>query len=274
MIKDKIPHLTVITVTYNNSGQIENYFRSLKKHLFPKIATQVIVVDNNSQDNTILILEDLAIHHPQLTIFRNPQNRGFSAANNQTANLAQGKYLLFLNPDTQLKDSSFLKLIQKLENDPKIGLISPALVNKRGDYQPLAYHPQTLKNAFWQFFFQKNTFSPYVPPNEQVVHALAGAALIMKKTLFDRLDGWNEKYFMYFEDLDLCDRVRKLGKKIVYCPQATLIHELGSSGKNLGQKPSRWLVQSSKKYHGLFKYCLLNLIIRSGQRWQKLKKSF
>ncbi len=272
MTKNKNPTLSIITVTYNSGKNIKPYLDSLKKYLFPHVNSELIIVDNNSKDNTVSLLEKLSFSTPQLTLFRNPKNLGFAAANNQAVKIAKGKFLFFLNPDTCLKDSSIKKLIQKLENNPKIGIISPALVNERGDYQPLAYPPQTLKNAFQEFFLQKKTFSPYIPKEEQEVHSLVAAAILIKKSLFDRLGGWDEKYFMYFEDHDLCDRVRKAGKKVLYSPQSKIIHEVGSSCKTIKKKPNQWLIQSSKKYHGILKYYLLTLILWSGQKWQKLKK--
>jgi len=274
MTKHNPPKLTIITVTYNSAHLLKPYLNSLKKYLFPHLACQLIIVDNNSTDKTISLLENLSQKTPQLTIFKNPKNLGFATANNQAVKIARGKYLLFLNPDTRLLDSSLKNLIQKLEYNSKLGIISPALVNQKGDYQALAYPPQTLKNAFLQFFLNQNTFSPYTPTKEESVHTLVGAALIIKKSLFTRLGGWNEKYFMYFEDHDLCDRVRKAGKQILYCPKAKVFHEVGASGKTIKDKPNRWLIQSSKKYHGIIKYYLLTLIIRSAQFWQKLKKSF
>jgi GT2 family glycosyltransferase len=266
------PELSIITVTYNSSAQIKPYFDSLKKYIFPKINTRLIVVDNHSSDETVSLLESLAIDYPQLTVFRNPRNLGFAAANNQAARIALAPYLLFLNPDTRLLDSSLLRLITQLENNPKIGLIAPALLDPQKHPQPSVYPPQTLSNAFFEFFLNRKTFSALAPPERTEVFAVSGAAMLLKKNFFDRLGAWNEKYFMYFEDLDLCDRIRKAGKKVVYFPSVKVIHEIGSSGHSLGQKPSRWLIQSSKKYHGVVKYYLLTLIIYLGRKCQKLKK--
>ena len=268
MTKTQKPILTIITVTYNSHSLIPEYFKSLEKYLLSKISSEVIIVDNASRDKSVSLLEKLAIQNKNLTIFRNPENRGFSRANNQGAKIAKGKYLLFLNPDTRLRDSSLVKLVGRLERDKTIGLIAPKLLNNDGKPQVSVYRPQTLKNAFLEFFLAKNTYSPHAPKEESSVHAVMGAAVLIRKSLFERLGGWNEKYFMYFEDLDLCRRIKKINKKVIYAPSATVVHQLGSSSKTLKRKPGRWLVQSSKKYHGLLKYYLLTFIIWSGQKWR------
>jgi len=268
MIKTEKPILTIITVTYNSEKLIPEYFKSLKKYLLPKIPSEIIVIDNASRDKSVSLLEKLAVQNKNFTVFRNPDNRGFAKANNQGAQIAKGKYLLFLNPDTRLRDFSLLKLIGRLERDKTIGLIAPRLLNDNGKPQPSVYRPQTLKNAFLEFFLGQNTYLPYAPQRKTSVHAVMGAAILMRKNLFERLGGWNEKYFMYFEDLDLCRRIKKINKKIIYFPSAAIIHRLGSSSKTLKTKPSKWLVQSSKKYHGFLKYYLLTFIIYLGQKWR------
>ena len=93
---------------------IKPYLDSLKKHLFPYIDSQLIIVDNNSRDKSISILEKFSLKTPQLTIFRNPRNLGFASANNQAAKIAKGKFLFFLNPDTRLKNNWCLKILRKI----------------------------------------------------------------------------------------------------------------------------------------------------------------
>ncbi len=96
---------------------------------------------------------------------------------------------------------------------------------------------------------------------------------MIKKDFFKEIGGWNEKYFFYFEDLDLCRNIRNHQKAIFYYPECRVIHRHGASGKNLAPAADQWrrLVPGSIKYHGAFNHYFLNLIIWSGQKLQKVK---
>ena len=94
---------------------------------------------------------------------------------------------------------------------------------------------------------------------------------MIKKSLFNKIGGWDKRYFMFFEDLELCRQIRKLGYKIYFFPSCHLIHCHGASGKALADSANQWrrLIPSSKIYHGLLKHYLLYLITWSGQKWKK-----
>lgn len=262
--------LSIIIPSFNTAAATLKCVQSINKFL-PQAET--IVVDNASTDNTVELLKKLKVK-----LIPNSRNIGFSAACNLGAQKAVGDYLLFLNSDMELVDKSFLKMLKFLQNHPKVGAIGPKFLYPDHSPQASVFPPQTIKNAFKQFWLNQKCFSKYTPKNKNPtpVWAISGGALLIKKSLFQKISGWNEKYFIYFEDLDLCRSLRRLGKKIYYYPATQVIHRHGLSGKKLAVPQNQWrrLIPSSQKYHGWLKHTFLNLIIKFGQKFQKLTPFF
>jgi GT2 family glycosyltransferase len=131
-------------------------------------------------------------------------------------------------------------------------------------------HFPTLTRAIQEFWFGKKVYSKYAPQESYPipVDAVVGAAFLVTPYAIEKVGLLDERYFMYFEDLDYCRRVWKAGLKVYYLPQAQIIHYHGVSGRKLAPKSMQWkrLVPSSKIYHGLLKHYLLTLIILFGQK--------
>ena len=175
----------------------------------------------------------------------------------------------------ELIDNSLTEMIKYLHDNQNIGLIGPKVLNPDLTPQASVFPPQTPINAFKEFWLnQKNSYSKYLPyTNEPIkVDYISGGCVAIKKDFFKKIGQWNEKYFFYFEDMDLCRQVKKFGKDIVFYPIAQLIHRHGASGKHLADSQNQWrrLIPSSIKFHGLLKHYFINFIIWSGQKWQKI----
>jgi GT2 family glycosyltransferase len=137
------------------------------------------------------------------------------------------------------------------------------------------FHLPTAKNAISEFWFgKKDAFSKYTPTaNLPIgVEAVVGGAMLISKEVIEKVGLFDERYFMYFEDLDYCRRARKAGFKVWYLPGVKIIHEHGASGHNLAEEKNQWrrLVPSSKVYHGILKHYMINLILWSGQKVRKI----
>lgn len=258
-------NLSIIIPTWNTANITLQCIRSLKKYLknFP---LEIIVVDNASTDDTVAKLKK----EQGIVIIQNKTNFGFAKACNIGAKKATGDYLFFLNSDMMAVDDSLIDMYQYLKNNPKIGIIGPKFLNLDKTPQASVFPPQTALNAFKEFFLGQQTYSKYYPKSQKplAVHSLSGGAMLLSKKLFHQIGGWDQRYFMYFEDLELCRQVRHLGLEIFYFPQCRFIHRHGASGHQVADSANQWrrLIPGSKLYHGTFNHYLINGIIWLSQK--------
>lgn len=247
--------ISVITVTYNNEKTLGSYIDSLKKFL-PK-SSEIIIVDNNSIDKTTDYLEK----NKEITLIKSTENLGFSKANNLGVKSSSGKNVLFLNPDASLKND-FTEALSFFEKNPDIGILAPKIIEESGETQKSVRKLPTVLGALKEYYFKiKNEYEAYVPENKEplVVESAVAACIIMRKEVFQKLGGFDEKFFMYFEDLDLCRRIRAKGYEVVYFPSWIVSHNVGFS---FNKNKALWLKESARKYHGLLKYIVLYLLLR------------
>lgn len=262
-------NLSIIIVTWNTSKITLKCIQTIKKYL-KEIRYEIIVADNGSVDDTVAKLKK----EGAINVIENKANLGFGRGNNIAAKNAKGEYLLFLNSDMELLDNKLVDMFNYLKERPEIGLIGPKFLNIDLSDQGSVFPDQSLLNAYKEFWLGQNTYSKYVPsgitPTE--VWSVSGGALMIKRDLFEKIGTWDKRYFMFYEDLELCRQVKKLGYKIYYFPKCRFIHRHGASGKSLADSANQWrrLIPSSKIYHGLIKHYLLFLITWSGQKWQKI----
>ena len=205
---------------------------------------QAVVIDNASRDETAEIIN--AKKTKNLDFIQNTVNIGFTKAVNQGVENAGGEYIFILNPDTQVTEESVLRLINKLSSDNLIGLVAPQLRFPVGSIQyscrrfPTFWNVLTEMTALSRIFHRSRFLNGWKMGDfdhalERDVDQPAGAALMVKKDLLKRLGGLDERFPMFFSDVDLCKRIKDMGKKIVFCPDAVIIHKGGST--MLGRRP-------------------------------------
>ena len=260
--------LSIIIVTWNTAQITKKCVETINEYL---PGSEIIIVDNGSQDDTVALLSKIK----NVKIIENQANLGFAKANNIGLRSATSEYIVFMNSDIELLDSKISDMVEYLKNNPNIGIIGPKFLNPDLTPQASAFPPQTALNAFKEFWLnQKDAFSKYTPTNSQPVKVayISGGCLATKKDFFKSIGSWNEKYFFYFEDMDLCRKVNQVGKDVVFYPLCQIIHRHGASGKNLASPQNQWrrLIPSSKKFHGIINHYFINFIIWSGQKWQKI----
>lgn len=263
--------ISVIIVTYNCEDFIDNCIKSVLKFLPEK--GEIIIIDNNSTDETAEKIRKYD-SNPNVKILESGENLGFGKANNKASKLAEGEYLFLLNPDTELIEPVFNKLIDLYKSWPDIGLVSPKLVSDEGKVQAVAQNLPTVLGAIKEYIFGKSAaYEQYVPTGDSFVkvEAVYAAAVLIKKDLFLELGGFDDKFFMYYEDVDLCRRLKKIGKSIYYFPGVKVKHLIGASKTTLNRHNLN--LESSKKYHGLVKFLLLQLIFLIPRLRRKLKLS-
>ncbi len=263
-------NLSIIIVSFNTKELLRRCLESIKKLKTENWKLETIVVDNGSTDGSV---EAMEARYKDIKILRNEENLGFAKANNQGIKTAEGEFILLLNPDTEVKPDVLEELIKFVQNHPKAGVVGARLLNPDGSIQPSVYHFPTIWRAIREFWLgRKGEYDKYAPLEKKTieVEAVTGAAMLISRATIEKIGILDERYFMYFEDLDFCRRAREAGLKIYYLPSAEVIHHHGKSAALVGSQAYKWLCQSSKIYNGWLKYNLLTLIILFGQKWQKL----
>lgn len=267
MIIAKKPLVSIIIVNYNGSEVLLNCLKSLEKSS-PSIAYEVIVVDNCSNDGSPDSVEQT---FPNVLLIRQPQNRGFGAGNNVGAKFAKGEFLFLLNPDTILSEDILPHLIEIMRQDPTIGIVGPKLLNPDGSLQlsvspalSIAGEYQARKQAKSYHLRNKTLFTQKFK-DIQEVDIVVGAAFFIRKTLFDSIGSFDENFFMYFEESDLCRRVQGNGWKIIYTPKVSLIHYKGFSSqevyKNITVEYRRSQIYYYQKHRPIWEQIVLRMYL-------------
>lgn len=261
--------LSIIIVNWNTKDLVLKCVESIKA-IRPKVSYEIIVVDNassevlpESQDYKLLV---------------NSENLGFAKACNIGINAAIGSFVLLLNSDTIVKTNALDDLVTFAKEKDDAGVVGAKLLNIDSTTQGSVTNFPNFSNAIKQYWFgQKKAFELYVPFGEEPreVEAVVGAAFLITPKALKKVGLMNEKYFMYYEDLDYCRRVINKGLKVYYLPKAQIIHYHGASGKKVVKSEFQWrrLIPSSKIYHGAIIHYLITFVIWSGQKWQKIFKN-
>lgn len=251
--------LSIIILNYNTKNLTQDCIKSIKNSR-PKVSYEIIVVDNASTEK-----------FPKSNNYKlisNSTNLGFAKANNQGMKIAKGKYILLLNSDTIIKDKAIDRLYEFSLKQNDAGAVVPQLLNTDGSIQPSCFQLPSITLAIKQYFFgQKNLLDKYIPTNNTVDAAVMAAFLITPASI-KKVGYLNEKYFMYFEDLDYCKTIKNAGLKIYYLKEAQVIHIHGASGGK-----NELLIDSAKKYHGIVGYYIYTSILWIGQKWERFLKT-
>ena len=261
-------NLSIVIVTWNTAKITQKCVQTINKFLDNP---EIIIVDNGSEDNTVELLSK----EKNIKIIKNNSNLGFSKANNIGLKHVSNEFILFMNSDIELINDSINNLLEYFQKNNNIGIIGPKFLNPDLTPQASVFPRQTALNAFKEFWLnKKNAYSKYLPNTDQPIKvwAISGGCLLTKKSFFKSIGGWNEKYFFYFEDMDLCRKINKKGKDIVFYPQCQIIHHHGASGTKLANFQNQWkrLIPSSKIYHGKIIHYFIFLIIWSSQKLKSL----
>lgn len=238
-----------------------------------KRAYEIIVVDNNESEK---FKTQLKRKFPQVIYVKSPGNIGFGAANNLGAKQAKGEYLFFLNPDTVVAPHAIDGLVKFFMLEKQAGMVAPLLLGRTGKpYQQgsLALTPGRgmIVLSFINKLFPHNPISKkyflqdWDRQSVKEVSVVPGTAFVIKKNLFEKLNGFDERFFLYFEEFDLSNRVRALGWKLFITPAAQVTHAWGESTKQ--RKDISYIFIASrfayfKKYFGLFKASLIEAFLQ------------
>jgi len=231
--------LSVIIVNYNVKYFLEQCLYSVQKACLG-IEAEIIVTDNSSTDGSREYLEQ---NFPAVNFIWNSENAGFAKANNLALEKAKGGFILFLNPDTLLSEDSIEKCLQFFAANKIAGAIGIHMIDGSGNFlkESKRAFPSPLTSLFKlsglaRLFPRSATFARYhlghlSEKENHEVDVLAGAFMIMPKKVLDEIGNFDERFFMYGEDVDLSYRIQKAGYKNFYLAESTIIHFKGESTK-------------------------------------------
>ena len=260
--------LSIIIVNYQHSHILDNCLESVYRTI-EKIQFEVILVDNSSKDDG---LEPILKRYTKIRFINNSKNVGFARANNQGAKIASGDFLLFLNPDTTMIEDAVESMLDYIQSDSSIGILAPKVMNPD---QTIQYSCRKFP-TIWSGLFNRYSLTTRLFPNNRYsrdylmldydhnsirsVDWVSGCCMMMSESTLKKVGGFDENYFLFIEDVDLCQVIKKKGLRVVYFPNAKIFHKISSSN---ARSTSRVII---KRHQGMIyynqKYSETNLIVQ------------
>jgi GT2 family glycosyltransferase len=233
--------ISIIVVNYNVKERVETLLHSVKESAdYGRLTVETFVVDNHSSDGSVEYLMPL---FPEVHFIANTENYGFGKANNQAIKRAKGRYCLLVNPDAVLEPDTLLVMYRFMQQHPDTGAAGCKLLNPDGSFAPESRRSvPTPATAFWKMtglstlFPRSRFFGSYhmgwLPENEAAeVPVLSGSFMFYRREVLQEIGGFDERFFMYGEDIDICYRTTKAGYEIRYTPATSVTHHKGASTK-------------------------------------------
>jgi GT2 family glycosyltransferase len=269
--------ISISIVNYNSSNLLKACLESVFKYP-PRCSFEVIVVDNDSSDD----IDEVAALFSKVHFIRNRGNVGFAMANNQALAIARGEHFVLLNPDTEVQDGTLDALMRCLDDHPGAGLIAAKLLNLDGTPQ-IGFNVRrlpTLTSAATQLllideWFPSNSITLRAACRNldydrlQEVEQPAASALLLPRRVWEKVGGFDERFINWYNDVDLCERIRDAGWPILFCPDAKVLHHhgMGAAARPIGEgvvESYRALRLYFLKHHGATRYYTINVLIVVG----------
>jgi len=232
---DRSPKVSVVVVTYRSMNELPECMESVLKQSVP---VEVLLIDNASPDGTAQMVSDMAKRSDNVHGIFNSENIGLAAGNNCALGKCRGDYVLILNPDTVLPEESLERMVCFLESNPDVGALGPKSVYKDGTpHVSFHRHWGLLHVIAWRILpyrFVRAFYDRFSSFGFQDVLFVSGACLLVRRKIFEQIGGYDPEYFLTVEDaIDLCIRVKDTGSRIVFYPDAEVIHFTGRSGSQV-----------------------------------------
>jgi GT2 family glycosyltransferase len=223
----KFKKISIIIVNYRSQDRL----RACVASIFEKFKNknfEILIINNDKEENIVKVLGK----SPEIQVVNLGKNVGFGKAINVGAKIARGEWLLFLNPDTKMLTNQD-KFFSFFEATKEAGVISPKLIEESGEAQKWsAGTDPSLLDLIKNNLGLAKSKKVWESQKVRKVDWVSGAAMVIKKNLFDKIGGFDENIFMYYEDIDLCKRVREAGREVFYFPQEKVLHLGGRSTEN------------------------------------------
>lgn len=269
--------LSIVVLNWNVRDLLDRCLTSLRSDRY---ILEIVVVDNASHDDSVAVVR---AKYPHVLLITNQENRGFTGGNNQGIEASHGRYVMVLNPDTEVLGDALDRLVVYLDEHPGVGAIGPQLLNPDRSIQSSRRRFPTLTTALFestwlQGLAPKRILTRYymddVPSTAtHEVDWLNGACTVFRREALDQVGLYDARnFFMYSEELDLCRRVKEANWKVVYLPEAQVVHYVGKSSeqavaaRHIHFQTSK--VHYFRKWHGAFPANLLRLFLLGQYIWQ------
>lgn len=218
----------------------------------PTCPFEILVFDNASADGSA---EAVAMQYPQVHLVASTENLGFGRANNRVATLAEGGYWLLLNPDTIVYPDAIDQLLRYIGDRPRVAAVGPTLLNADGSLQLSIWRRPTLFREWWRLFhldrilplseYPSSTLNSKLPQHVDILH---GACLLLRREAVQNMTLFDEDYFVYSEEIDLCDRLAQAGWELHWVPEAMVIHKGGQSTRQVADAMFIELYRNKTKF--------------------------
>jgi GT2 family glycosyltransferase len=252
-------NLSIVIICWNDLKTIQGCLDSIYQNTHTT-AFEVIVSDNGSTDRSVEFIRE---HYPQVRVIENGTNLRFAKANNVGIRVSQGKYVLILNPDTIIHDGALDKLVAFADEHPEAGAFGCKVLNPDGSYQESARPFPTLRGewiaalflrplTYFSDWFISDTYTGWKGDTERAVDWLSGCSLFVRREVLQRISGFDDQFFYYYEDVDLCRRISQAGYTILFTPKMSITHLGGQSTKRF---PIAFQLDSEiTRYRYFYKY--------------------
>lgn len=250
------PLVSFVIVSWNVREYLIRCLESIERWVH--MPHEIIVVDNASSDGTAGVLRK---RFPQAQLVEMGRNVGFASANTQGVKSARGEWLFFLNPDTELTEDAVTPMLEHAAGRKEIGCLGPKLVFADGTYQPSVRRFPRLADQItillklrqalsWTSFMRRYLEDPGQSARDPIkVDQIMGAAMLIRREVYDQAGGFDERFPNWFEEVDLCQRIHRAGYQIVYFPETQLTHFGGRSfDQVLSVRKQGWWVRGIRRY--------------------------
>lgn len=235
--------LTIALVTWNSEDEIAECLNTLfhATAIVPGLKLETVIIDNNSADKTVTVIENfLRVTDQNIVFIKNEDNLGFTKACNQAIHASTGDYIFILNPDTEIIGTAISSMMKYLDENEHVGVVAPQLLSFHSKIQ---YSCRTFP-TYWDMFSEMLLLATIFPKSEffsrwkmryfdhnslREVDQPMGAALLLKRKVLEAVGGLDERFIMFYNDVDFCKRISDAGFKIVFLPDAKVKHIEGIS---------------------------------------------
>lgn len=249
--------LGIIIVNWNSNNQLYNCLLSVQRYLVKQIDFKIVIVDNGSTDRSIEMIEEDSFSF-QLTILKQGNNLGFARACNLGASVCKdADYLLFLNPDTRIFNLSYVEIFKVFDKCINVGIVGIQLINEHNEVSKTCSRFPTAKSLLFEMLGLSKIFPRILKgarmiefdhKNACYVDQIMGAFFLIQRNLFDELQGFDERFFVYYEEVDLSYRARQAGKRAYYFPGVKAFHQGGGVSAQIKDKRLFYLLRSKLLY--------------------------
>ena len=258
--------LSILIVTWNSQATIRDCLNSIHNNC-QGVDHQILAWDNVSTDDTVKIIQT---EFTKVHLFKSPQNLGFAGGNNRLLEKSNSEFILFLNPDAVVTNKAIPKMLEYMKNHSEVVALGPKLLYSDSTFQLSYAKFPNLASEFLTKIYQRSAnqrrslvlkFLENSSAQTKEVDWVSGACMLTKRGVINEVGKFDENFFLYFEDADLCYRMKSKGK-IIYFPESQVVHVVGSSTKSQNLQTEYHYRKSQLYYYKLHNSQISNLILK------------